>query len=104
MNTDDDRALEPHPGYGQVLAAYREARSDWHRYTSMREVAEGMGMTERAYCDRRVAMTQLAWSSTTTCEPLGPAHCHHAYASAAPEPLPAAVRTCPQPEGGPTDV
>lgn len=74
-----------HPAYPELVRRYRQARTCWAEFPSLRDAAAGLRMSEREYCDRCLAeMSPITWTaSTTTAWPISPLMCDLAYADAA---------------------
>jgi hypothetical protein len=56
-----------HPTYWMLVTRYREARRVWATKPEIREAAETLGMSERAYCDRFIRQYgPVMWTSSST--------------------------------------
>lgn len=81
---DDDECR--HPAYWMLVTRYREARRVWATKPEIREAAETLGMSERAYCDRFIQQAgPVMWtSSSTTSQPITQDLLDTAFAAAEP--------------------
>lgn len=76
--------MSSHPAYHELARRYRVARNVWRDNPNVQRAAATIGMSEREYCDRYIAMyPALTWTSNSVLHPLSGLDCDTAFEDAA---------------------